>query len=108
MEAVNDALASRFGEATESSHEIMGGSSVRGDIEPGFTIDLAHKDLSIIIAAANAEHVPVPVAAAAREMFSLARASGHGAADFSAIVDSLCDAAGIEKPRVPDDWKHQA
>jgi 4-hydroxybutyrate dehydrogenase / sulfolactaldehyde 3-reductase len=83
-------------------------SSVRGDIEPGFTIDLAHKDLSIIIAAANAEHVPVPVAAAAREMFSLARASGHGAADFSAIVDSLCDAAGIEKPRVPDDWKHQA
>ena len=61
---------------------------MRGDIEPGFTIDLAHKDLSIIIAAANAEQVPLPVAAAAREMFSLARASGYGNADFSAIVDS--------------------
>ena len=83
-------------------------SSVRGDIEPGFTIDLAHKDLSIIIAAANAEQVPLPVAAAAREMFSLARASGYGNADFSAIVDSLCDAAGIEKPRVPEEWTDQA
>ena len=76
-----------------------------GDIEPGFTIDLAHKDLSLIIAAANSEQVPLPVAAAAREMFSLARAAGYGKADFSAIVDSLCDAARIEKPRVPEGWK---
>jgi hypothetical protein len=40
-------------------------------------------------------------------MFSPARTAGYGAADFAAIVDSLCDAAGIEKPRVPEDWKHQ-
>ena len=116
------ALSQRFGLDLTKTLEVCYGTTatngqlkinwpnkvLRGDIEPGFTIDLAHKDLSIIIAAANAEHVPVPVAAAAREMFSLARASGYGAADFSAIVDSLCDAAGIEKPRVPDDWKHQA
>jgi 4-hydroxybutyrate dehydrogenase / sulfolactaldehyde 3-reductase len=75
-----------------------------GDIEPGFTIDLAHKDLSIIIAAANAEKVPLPVAAAAREMFSLARSGKYGQADFSAMVDALCDAAGIDKPRVPEGW----
>jgi 4-hydroxybutyrate dehydrogenase/sulfolactaldehyde 3-reductase len=116
------ALSQRFGLDLTKTLEVCYGTTatngqlkinwpnkvLRGDIEPGFTIDLAHKDLSIIIAAANAEHVPVPVAAAAREMFSLARASGYGAADFSAIVDSLCDAAGIEKPRVPEDWKHQA
>jgi 4-hydroxybutyrate dehydrogenase / sulfolactaldehyde 3-reductase len=116
------ALSQRFGLDLTKTLEVCYGTTatngqlkinwpnkvLRGDIEPGFTIDLAHKDLSIIIAAANAEHVPVPVAAAAREMFSLARASGYGAADFSAIVDSLCDAAGIEKPRVPKDWKHQA
>ena len=52
---------------------------LRGDVEPGFTIDLAHKDLSIIIAAANTKRVPLSVAAAAREMFSLARAAGYGA-----------------------------
>ena len=78
---------------------------LRGDTEPGFTIDLAHKDLSIIIAAANAEQVPLSVAAAAREMFSLARAAGYGSADFSAIVESLCEATGINKPRVPERWK---
>ena len=37
-----------------------------GDTDPGFTIDLAHKDLSLIVQAANAARVPVPVAAAAR------------------------------------------
>ncbi|RTL63899.1 MAG: NAD(P)-dependent oxidoreductase, partial [Hyphomicrobiales bacterium] len=32
-----------------------------GDTSPGFTIDLAHKDLSLIMAAANAARVPLPV-----------------------------------------------
>lgn len=116
------ALSQRFGLDLTKTLEVCYGTTatngqlkinwpnkvLRGDIEPGFTIDLAHKDLSIIIAAANAEQVPLPVAAAAREMFSLARASGYGKADFSAIVDSLCDAAGIEKPRVPEGWTDQA
>jgi 4-hydroxybutyrate dehydrogenase/sulfolactaldehyde 3-reductase len=74
------------------------------DIAPGFTIDLAHKDLSIIVAAANAAKVPVPIAAAAREMFSMARAGRHAGSDFSAMVDVLCEAAGIEKPRLPKGW----
>jgi 4-hydroxybutyrate dehydrogenase/sulfolactaldehyde 3-reductase len=114
------ALSQRFGLDLTKTLEVCYGTTatngqlkinwpnkvLRGDTEAGFTIDLAHKDLSIIIAAANAEHVPVPVAAAAREMFSLARAAGHGAADFSAIVDSLCEAAGINKPRVPEGWQN--
>ena len=74
------------------------------DIAPGFTIDLAHKDLSIIVAAANAATVQVPIAAAAREMFSMARAGRHAGSDFSAMVDVLCEAAGIEKPRLPKGW----
>ncbi|GJD53668.1 3-sulfolactaldehyde reductase [Methylobacterium crusticola] len=73
---------------------------LRGDVEPGFTIDLAHKDLSLIVEAANAARVPMPVAAAAREAFSAARASGFGGQDFSAMVDALCALAGIEKPRL--------
>ncbi len=71
-----------------------------GDTEPGFTIDLAHKDLSLIVQAANAARVPVPVAAAAREAFSTARARGYGARDFSAMVDVLCDMAQIAPARL--------
>ena len=72
-----------------------------GDTTPGFTIDLAHKDLSLIVAAAQEAKVPVPVAAAAREMFTAARARGYGRSDFSGIVDALCEIAEIDKPRLP-------
>lgn len=71
-----------------------------GDVAPGFTIDLAHKDLSLIIQAANTAKVPMPMAAAAREMFSAARARGFGSQDFSAMADAHCDLAGVEKPRL--------
>ncbi len=72
-----------------------------GDTSPGFTIDLAHKDLSLIMAAANASRVPLPVAAAAREMFSTARARGYGGQDFSAMGDLMCDLIQAERPRLP-------
>jgi 4-hydroxybutyrate dehydrogenase / sulfolactaldehyde 3-reductase len=73
---------------------------LKGDTAPGFTIDLAHKDLSLIIQAANAAKVPMPMAAAAREMFTAARARGFGKQDFSAMADAHCDLANIEKPRL--------
>lgn len=71
-----------------------------GDTSPGFTIDLAHKDLSLIMNAANAARVPLPVAAAAREMFSAARARGYGGQDFSAMGDLMCDLIQAERPRL--------
>ena len=83
-------------------HQVQDNASGRLtlDVAPGFTIDLAHKDLTLIVDAANAVKVPVPIAAVAREAFSAARASGHGGQDFSSMVDVLCDAAGIERPRL--------
>lgn len=75
-----------------------------GDSSPGFTIDLAHKDLSLIVDAANAAKVPMPVAAVAREAFSMARSRGYGQLDFSAMADLLCDLAQIERPRLPEGW----
>lgn len=75
---------------------------LRGDTAPGFTIDLAHKDLTLIVDAANAARVPLPMVAAAREAFSSARARGFGGQDFSAMVDAACDGAGIEKARLPE------
>jgi 4-hydroxybutyrate dehydrogenase/sulfolactaldehyde 3-reductase len=114
MNAEALALAQRFGLDLERTLEVLYGTTatngqlkiawpskvLKGDIAPGFTIDLAHKDLSLVAEAANAARVPMPIAAAAREAFSAARAGGFGAADFSALVDVLCEAAGIEKPRL--------
>jgi 4-hydroxybutyrate dehydrogenase/sulfolactaldehyde 3-reductase len=70
-----------------------------GDIEPGFQIDLAHKDLSLVMTAANAGRVPMAIGAAARESLSMARARGWGGKDFSALLDVLCETAGLEKVR---------
>ncbi|MBL8906409.1 MAG: NAD-binding protein [Rhizobiales bacterium] len=108
------ALSQRFGLDLERTLDVLHGTTatngqlkinwpnkvLKGDTEPGFTIDLAHKDLTLIIEAANAAKVPMPVAAAAREAFSTARSRGFGGADFSAMVDVLCELAGIEKPRL--------
>ncbi|HMS78946.1 MAG TPA: NAD(P)-binding domain-containing protein [Burkholderiaceae bacterium] len=76
-----------------------------GDVGPGFTIDLAHKDLGLVLGAAHAMRVPMPVAAAVHESYSLARAGDYGGQDFSSIVDALCDHARIERPRVPSGWR---
>jgi 4-hydroxybutyrate dehydrogenase/sulfolactaldehyde 3-reductase len=108
------ALSQRFGLNLERTLDVIYGTTafngqlkigwpakvLKDDVSPGFTIDLAHKDLSLIVEAANAARVPMPIAAAAREAFSLARASGFGGQDFSAMVDALCKQAGIEKPRL--------
>src|SRR4029077_20191279 len=103
------ALSQRFGLKLEKTLEVIDGTTatngqlkiawpakvLKGDITPGFTIDLAHKDLTLIIEAANAVKVPMPIAAVAREAFSTARSRGAGAQDFSSMVDVLCDGAGI-------------
>ena len=115
MNAEALALSQRFGLNLERTLEVLYGTTavngqlkiawpakvLRGDTEPGFTIDLAHKDLTLIVESANAAKVPMPMAAAAREAFSVARARGFGRQDFSAMVDAACDVAGIEKPRLP-------
>jgi 4-hydroxybutyrate dehydrogenase/sulfolactaldehyde 3-reductase len=114
MNAEAIALAQRFGLSLEKTLDVIHGTTatngqlklawatkvLKGDTEPGFTIDLAHKDLSLILDAANSERVPVSVAAAAREAYTSARAEGSGAKDFSAMVDVLCDRVSIARPRL--------
>lgn len=108
------ALSQQFGLALEKTLDVIHGTTAtngqlkiawaakvfKGDTEPGFTIDLAHKDLTLIVDAANAVKVPMPIGAAARESFSAARTQGQGAKDFSAMVDVLCDFAHITRPRL--------
>ena len=107
------ALTSGFGLDLETTLEVIHGTTatngqlkinyatkvLEGDTEPGFAIDLAHKDLSLILAAANNVKVPTPIAAVARESLSLARSGGFGGKDFSALLDHWCERAGVEKLR---------
>ena len=108
------ALSQRFGLDLHKTLEVIHGTTatngqlkiawpvkvLAGDIEPGFTIDLAHKDLTLIVDAANDARVPMPIGAAAREAFSSARGQGQGARDFSAMADVICDLAKIKRARL--------
>jgi len=108
------ALSQRFGLSLEKTLEVIHGTTatngqlkiawpskvLKGDTAPGFTVDLAHKDLTLIVQAAENERVPVPIATVAREAFENARRLGHGSKDFSAVVDVLCDQAHIARPRL--------
>jgi len=108
------ALSQRFGLSLARTLEVVHGTTatngqlkiawaskvLTGDTDPGFTIDLAHKDLTLIVAAADATGVPVPIADAARASFDAARAAGFGGRDFSAMVDVLCDRLHITRPRL--------
>jgi 4-hydroxybutyrate dehydrogenase / sulfolactaldehyde 3-reductase len=71
-----------------------------GDTEAGFTIDLAHKDISLIVNSANAHRVALPIGAAARESISLARSTPYHEKDFSAMLDFWCEHAGLKKLRL--------
>ena len=109
------ALSQRFGLSLEKTLDVVHGTTatngqlkmawatkvLKGDTEPGFTIDLAHKDLTLIVDAARSVQVPMPIGATALESFSAARALGEGKKDFSAMVDILCDSARIDRPRLP-------
>ena len=113
MNAEALALTRRFGLDLHKTLDVIHGTTatngqlkvnyatkvLTGDTEPGFQIDLAHKDLSLVMSAANAGRVPMAIGAAARESLSAARAGGWGGKDFSALVDALCERAGLEKVR---------
>jgi len=108
-------LAARFGLDLQQTIDILNGTTANnghlktnfpvkvllGDIEPGFQIDLAHKDLGLALGAASAAKVPLAMGAAARECLQLARARGYGGKDFSALLDAWCHLAGIAPPRLP-------
>jgi 4-hydroxybutyrate dehydrogenase / sulfolactaldehyde 3-reductase len=87
------ALSQRFGLDLDKTLEVIHGTTATNG-------QLKIKDLSLIMGAANAAKVPLPVAAAAREMFSTARARGYGNQDFSAMGDLMCDMIQTAPPRI--------
>ncbi len=74
---------------------------LRGDTSPGFRIALAYKDASLILEAARKVGVPMYVGVAARACLGQARHTADFAdKDFSALLDYVCQQAGLEPPRL--------
>jgi 2-hydroxy-3-oxopropionate reductase len=54
--------------------------------EPGFRVDLHHKDMGIVTAAAREKGVVIPLGAVVAQLIASLRAQGHGALDHSALL----------------------
>jgi 3-hydroxyisobutyrate dehydrogenase len=61
----------------------------------GFTLDFMHKDLGLFLASAASGPVPLPLANAVRDLFSIGRRLGRGGKDFTSVVEFYEDFAGV-------------
>jgi 2-hydroxy-3-oxopropionate reductase len=111
IEAVSEALVlgSRGGVAPEKLVEALSGGLAGSavmeakkekffshDFEPGFRIELHHKDLGIALAAGREYGVALPVTAIVDQMLEALKAKGRGDRDHSALLTLLEEAAQHE------------
>ncbi len=68
----------------------------KGDFTPYFPLKLMHKDLELAMEAAYAQNVPMPTAAAVKEVYAAAKAQGKGDLDYAAVITFLEELAGVE------------
>ena len=67
-----------------------------GNIEPGFMIDLAHKDLGLALETTAALRAPAFLGAAARQAYSIAQSNGQGRKDWTSVYLTLQELAGMD------------
>jgi 2-hydroxy-3-oxopropionate reductase len=111
IEAVSEALVlgSKGGVAPEKLVEALSGGLAGSavmeakkekffshDFEPGFRIELHHKDLGIALAAGREYGVVLPVTAIVDQMLEASKAKGRGDRDHSALLTLLEEAAQHE------------
>jgi 2-hydroxy-3-oxopropionate reductase len=56
------------------------------NFQPGFRVDLHHKDLGIVTSAAREAGVAIPLGAVVAQLMGALRAGGHGSLDHSALL----------------------
>ncbi|HBX80688.1 MAG TPA: 2-hydroxy-3-oxopropionate reductase [Propionibacteriaceae bacterium] len=66
--------------------EIKGESMLKREFAPGFRIDLHHKDMGIVTAAAREAGVAIPLGALVAQLIGALRAQGDGGLDHSALL----------------------
>ena len=67
-----------------------------GNIEPGFMIDLAHKDLGLALETTAALRAPAFLGAAARQAYSIAQSNGQSRKDWTSVYLTLQQLAGMD------------
>ncbi|RZK77323.1 MAG: 2-hydroxy-3-oxopropionate reductase, partial [Methylobacterium sp.] len=73
-----------------------GASMLAGQFAPGFRIDLHHKDMGIVTAAARERGVALPLGAAVAQLIGALRAQGDGSLDHSALLRGVERLSGTE------------
>lgn len=79
-----------------------------GDDTPHSAVNIFVKDLGIVLDQARALTFPLPMAAAAHQLFLAAAAAGHGAKDDAFVIRVYEALSGIELPGAPDHTDPQA
>jgi 2-hydroxy-3-oxopropionate reductase len=101
IEVVAEALVflEAYGVDTEAAMEVLGGGLAGSKVleqkkpnmlgrsfDPGFRIDLHHKDMGIVTSAAREAGVVIPLGAVVAQLMASARANGDGGLDHSALL----------------------
>ncbi len=72
---------------------------LEGDYTPLSAVNIFVKDLGIVLDAARKLSFPLPLAAAAHQLYLATAAAGHGAEDDSAVIKFYAELARIELPK---------
>jgi 2-hydroxy-3-oxopropionate reductase len=99
-----------YGVDTNAALEVLGGGLAGSKVldakrdnmlsrsfKPGFRVELHHKDLGIVTAAAREAGVVVPVGALVAQLMASARAVGDGSLDHSALLRGVERLSGRDK-----------
>src|SRR3954452_11962668 len=113
IEALAEAVVflEAYGVDTTAALEVLGGGLAGSKVldqkkanmldrsfDPGFRIDLHHKDLGIVTSAAREAGVVVPLGAVVAQLMASARANGDGGLDHSALLRGVERLSG-QSPR---------
>jgi len=74
---------------------------VSGDVKTTFTTELLRKDFDLGLAAARAEEVPLPLAAATMQLIQAAIGRGHRDDDFLSLLEVQAASSGLGPRRSP-------
>ncbi len=89
---VREALLGGF--ASSKVLEVHGERMIRRAFDPGFRMDLHHKDLALALQGADNLGLSLPQTAACQQLLNAARGNGEGELDHSAIIRQLERLAG--------------
>ncbi|GAA1516134.1 2-hydroxy-3-oxopropionate reductase [Kribbella lupini] len=111
IQALSEAVVflEAYGVDTKAALEVLGGGLAGSAVlnqkkenmlsrtfDPGFRIDLHHKDMGIVTAAAREAGVVVPLGALVAQLVASARANGDGGLDHSALLRGVERLSGKE------------